>query len=331
MLHLSETTLDFLDTPVSSASDNQIDLDRETTSVPASSHSSEPSDSQMLSDSAFAPATNSASAPVSCPISEASESQMLSDSASVPVTNSASAPVSCPISEASESQMLSDSASVPVTNSASAPVSCPSTELSDSALVNISISSNASGTPEPSGLSATLSLANGQATVSEIDVNDIKLPPKMRKRGRPKGAGQTVVGVSKKRKLQHEKVFTNLSNTQKTNTILGWIVGEVDAEVMSGEVKISVDEFVLSHSLLESCVDIKLVKKFFERPSWKALKKALKKLKKNSPHPCGSCKGALNEHRYCVSCDSCLVWHHYQCVGLTKKPKSLYWFCSKCN
>ena len=59
--------------------------------------------------------------------------------------------------------------------------------------------------------------------MSDIDVNDIKFPPKMIKQGRPKGTGQTVVGVSKKWNLQHQKVFTNLLNTEKINTILSWI------------------------------------------------------------------------------------------------------------
>ena len=35
---------------------------------------------------------------------------------------------------------------------------------------------------------------------TKINLNKIKLPPKMLKRGRPKGAGQTVVGIPKKKK-----------------------------------------------------------------------------------------------------------------------------------
>ena len=28
-----------------------------------------------------------------------------------------------------------------------------------------------------------------------------------------------------------------------------------------------------------------------------------------------------------IICDSCLIWSHYKCVGISRQPKAKNWFC----
>ena len=30
-------------------------------------------------------------------------------------------------------------------------------------------------------------------------------------------------------------------------------------------------------------------------------------------------------------CESCLLWYHFKCSGVTKQPKAKTWFCRKCH
>ena len=62
---------------------------------------------------------------------------------------------------------------------------------------------------------------------ASIDIADIILPPKIQKRGRPKGSELTVIGLPKKRlKLQKSKciAFERMNDTQKQSLVLSWIV-----------------------------------------------------------------------------------------------------------
>ena len=49
-----------------------------------------------------------------------------------------------------------------------------------------------------------------------LDLTSIKLPPKIRKRGRPKGAGLTVIGLPRKKKCTDGPVkFLRKSNSER--------------------------------------------------------------------------------------------------------------------
>ena len=97
---------------------------------------------------------------------------------------------------------------------------------------------------------------------TKINLNKIKLPPKMLKRGRPKGAGQTVVGIPKKKKKIVPCAFID---KKKQALILSWIMTDVDPKVLTADVKIDSTNFTLARNLLEDEVQIKLVKPLFEK------------------------------------------------------------------
>ena len=50
------------------------------------------------------------------------------------------------------------------------------------------------------------------------------------------------------------------------------------------------------------------------------------------PAVCTQIKSCFSDlHAYeSISCDSCLEWYHWKCVGLSKPPKAKYWFCCFC-
>ena len=63
----------------------------------------------------------------------------------------------------------------------------------------------------------------------------IKLPPKMKKRGRPKGAETTVVGLRRKKLKSGPVAFENLPET-KEKIMLSWFIGETEVlDVLKGK------------------------------------------------------------------------------------------------
>ena len=50
------------------------------------------------------------------------------------------------------------------------------------------------------------------------------------------------------------------------------------------------------------------------------------KLEEDPKWKCGACHKDLSLFESIV-CESCLVWNHLKCVGLTAAPKRAVWFC----
>ena len=61
------------------------------------------------------------------------------------------------------------------------------------------------------------------------DIADIALPPRIQKRGRPKGSELTVIGLPKKRLKLHKSkcvAFERMSDIQKQSFVLSWFVDQ---------------------------------------------------------------------------------------------------------
>lgn len=59
-----------------------------------------------------------------------------------------------------------------------------------------------------------------------VDTSHIVLPPKIKKRRRPKGAGLTVIGLPRKKKCIAPKRFLMKSPEEKESLILHWILSD---------------------------------------------------------------------------------------------------------
>ena len=54
------------------------------------------------------------------------------------------------------------------------------------------------------------------------------------------------------------------------------------------------------------------------------------KLEKDPKWKCATCHKDLSLFKS-VACESCLVWNHLKCIGLTASPKKVVWFCRLCH
>ena len=174
----------------------------------------------------------------------------------------------------------------------------------------------------------------------KINLDKIKMPPKMIKRGRPKGADTTVIGLpsSKKKKVGTVVPFSKLQPKEKNKQIMLWLTGDIEKtdKALDGVSLLSGNDVKpfnsLPDSLLDQCVDIYRVEKFFDKVGWKNVLSTIRK-KEKTPWTCLVCshkvKGA--KHEESVLCDRCLLWCHLNCTGLKQLPKRRNWFCKVCK
>ena len=164
----------------------------------------------------------------------------------------------------------------------------------------------------------------------------IKLPSKMCKRGRPKGADKTVVGLPKKRTAYSKLLpFNRLSVHDKEKAILSWLLSaDIVNFALRGQLvdedQIEVRPELLSPALVDENVELKLVQIFFTRDGWVSLNTAIKNLNKHITYFCCVCKIDI-ENSLSICCDCCLLWCHLICAGLNKAPKKKHWFCKQCT
>ena len=172
------------------------------------------------------------------------------------------------------------------------------------------------------------------------DLNDIKMPPKMMKRGRPKGAETTAIGLpaTKKRKNKNMLPFEKLPPEEKNRFILLNLKHDQQRTVqaLEGMLLLSEDNIkpfnILPDSLRDECIDIFRVEKFFTKSGWRKVLSFLKQ-KSKTAWTCLSCshvvKGAKKEES--ILCNRCSLWCHLTCSGLKTLPKSRNWFCKGCK
>ena len=163
----------------------------------------------------------------------------------------------------------------------------------------------------------------------QIDISDISLPPKIHKRGRPKGSELTVIGLPRKRlRMQKSKLvpFERMTDSQKQSFTLGWFVEKrVIDKCMSENHIIQEEEVeVTPNNISLACkeIEIDLIKKFFSEDAWKVVIQAVD-IRKNQEWTCNVCQEEL-ETRSC-GCDRCLLWYHFHCASISSKPRTKFW------
>ncbi|VDI16268.1 Hypothetical predicted protein [Mytilus galloprovincialis] len=176
---------------------------------------------------------------------------------------------------------------------------------------------------------------DGTENFEPIVLSDIKYPPKLSRKGRPKGSEKTVIGITKKSKRHHLQPFFKKSSGIKELAILQWILGDEKGKtVFENKEKVfqnEVQDLAFSSALVDDSVDLLIVEKFFTKEAMIDVMSVVMRNKENSFHKCGSCTMDLNLTTNVVKCSSCLGWNHLPCVFLKTVPKAKHWYCKKCK
>ena len=183
------------------------------------------------------------------------------------------------------------------------------------------------------------SCAENPSRKSEYDF--ITMPPKIRKRGRPKGAELTVIGLPKCKKSKDDRhkslPFCKLQPDEKSRIILECLTAELAAaECLSGKRLLSDGDVKSNIQLIpdtvrdEENIDINRVQKYFNNKGWLAVLNVLEK-KRNAKWCCSYCDKVLADNQESIACDRCLLWFHFACTTLKKQPKSRNLFCRCCK
>ena len=99
-----------------------------------------------------------------------------------------------------------------------------------------------------------------------------------------------------------------------------------NSEVLSEE---KLPTFVkLPDSLLDENVNITFIEEHWAGDTFIKLKQLVKEKSKHSAWKCETCSKFLGK-KHSILRDQCLLWSHYNCSKLTKKPVG-NWFCMKC-
>ncbi|KAI0241980.1 hypothetical protein LSAT2_015341 [Lamellibrachia satsuma] len=126
-----------------------------------------------------------------------------------------------------------------------------------------------------------------------LALDDIKMPPPIRKRGRPKGAEMTVIGLPKKRKMLTRPVpFLKRSSEEKECIIMRWFVkAEVAEKAMNGGELISCRAVEkrpekVPMKCTDENVDLNRIRKYFRVAGWEALLRVVGKVTQNGVWKC---------------------------------------------
>ena len=183
-------------------------------------------------------------------------------------------------------------------------------------------------------------LIQDSPTATSLKLDNVVLPPKSKKRGRPKGSDNTVIGLPIKKKVETSKPtpFIRKSSKDRDYQILSYFVSEDDINLaMNGqhlsEVSVEQNPAAISTACLDVNVNIQKIRRYFDNDGWAAVEhvyEALKSFVKSTPVLCVLCKEDIDSLDSVV-CDCCLLWVHLKCVGKKTPPKAKYWFCRDCH
>lgn len=165
------------------------------------------------------------------------------------------------------------------------------------------------------------------------------MPTKLKRKGRPKGSQQTVIGLPKKRGKNKLVPFFKRTVDEKEREILSWLVSVDSVMKASGGTLLDEEDLIglsadsLPYRCLDDYVDLTIVQKNFTSSAWLYLLSIVKeKQQKGGYILCTYCNVFITtENDDAVECDFCLLWWHISCIKLKSKPKVKHWYCKSCR
>ena len=141
----------------------------------------------------------------------------------------------------------------------------------------------------------------------------IKLPPKMKKRGRPKGAETTVVGLRRKKLKSGPVAFENILPETKEKIMLSWFIGETEVlDVLKGktvtEDMVEVIPEKVDNACINECICLTGIKRFFTIDAWRMVMDIIALKDEKCEYYCPVCKHETRDSS--INCNACLQWLH---------------------
>ncbi|KAK6167997.1 hypothetical protein SNE40_021909 [Patella caerulea] len=167
-----------------------------------------------------------------------------------------------------------------------------------------------------------------------MDISMVKMPPKQKKRGRPKGAGTTVIGLPLKKTKKSSKAFRMKSETEKSAIMMSWFIDDKIAETcLRSDVLVQPNHVKVPERIPMKCLDeniaINTIRKYFSFDAWKMVEEAMKTMQTKGTWLCKRCCGCLDAFES-IGCDACLEWYHMKCLAMKSRPKQKFWICRDC-
>ena len=171
----------------------------------------------------------------------------------------------------------------------------------------------------------------------EVDLKSISLPPKLKKKGRPKGAELTVIGLPNNKKNKSVMQFAKLDPRSKDRIILQELTDPISAQLaIDGAKLISIENLksfgLISDLIKNDHIDMMRVERYFTNDAWVVCLKLVED-KKLCKWVCPTCSHVVAEPNQdsAILCLRCLLWHHLHCVNMKKAPKKSNWCCKSCK
>jgi len=166
------------------------------------------------------------------------------------------------------------------------------------------------------------------ATESQSEPAQLTLPQAVRQIGRPPRVRQRIYS---KRPIVLEKLSSGVADTWRLKKVVS---GAAVMQVLNSGRLCTSDDLLadLPFSLLkEDRFQLRRLEPHFQQSAWAELKRKVDE--DNSEWHCSLCDEStqpVGRHCRWVQCDACIVWLHFQCVGIKRKPRGNF-FCSSCK
>ena len=179
--------------------------------------------------------------------------------------------------------------------------------------------------------------ATDSANELTITTLNIKMPPKLNMRGRPKGSDKTnVIGLPKTKRTGKATLtrFVDMKNSEKEKRVLLWCVGEmVSKSCLENGEKITCDKIdptEISAQSYSKFVTIETISYWFEEDAWTRFQNFYTAKSSALKDRCSCCSKPDSDGM--IVCDHCLQNFHESCAKLKKTSKKRQqWFCNACK
>lgn len=171
----------------------------------------------------------------------------------------------------------------------------------------------------------------------------MKLPPKLPSVGRPKGSGQTVIGLLKRKNTQRiesaasvpKKKFLDLNTMEQSVKLTQWLTNKSETSIRNKKVTYSdiIQDSVIFNRLRNEGIDLRGLKKYMDKACYDYIVDEVDRLNEKTYWACAKCKRNLNSvsiQGEQIMCNWCLDWFHKSCTDV-KTTKNLTFFCVSCR